>query len=90
MHTRGTKAPISECFPDEQLFVVQFDPWYAELVNYPITGKILEGWNKHDRDKFLHLVKFYIWDNPYLFKYYSDQIIRRSVRDHEIRSVLSF
>ena len=90
MCTKGTEAPISECFPDKQLFIVQSNPWYIVIVNYLITGKNPKGWNKHDMDRFLHWVKFYIWDDPYLFKYYSNQIVRRSVPDHEIGSVLSF
>jgi len=58
--TRGTKGPIYECFPDEQLFIVQSNPWYVDIVNYLVTAKLLEDWNKHDRDRFLHRVKFYI------------------------------
>jgi len=80
---RGTEAPISECFPYERLSVVQYDPWNADIVNYFID-MILEGWNKHDRDKILHLVKFYIWNGPYLFKYYSNQIVRKCVPDYEV------
>ena len=30
-------------------------------------------------------MKFYVWDNPYLFKYYSIQTVRGCVPDHEIR-----
>ena len=90
MCARGIEAPISECFPNEQLFVVQSDLWYANIVNYLITSKIPKGWNRDDRARFLHLVKFYIWDDPYLFKYCFDQIVRRCVPDHEIRSVLFF
>ena len=58
--TSGTKAFISKCFPDEQLFVVQSNPQYANTVNYLVTGKLAKGWNKHDRNRFLTLVKFYI------------------------------
>jgi len=66
VYTRGIKAPISECFADEQLFTVYYDPWYTDVVNHLVTGKLLEAWNKHDRDRFLHFMKFYIWDYPYL------------------------
>ena len=44
-------------------------------MNYLVTSKIPEDWNKHDRDRFLHLVKFHIWDDPCLFKYYSNQLL---------------
>ena len=45
-------------------------------MNYLVTGKLPEVWNKHDRDRFLNLVKFHICNDPYLFRYCSDQIIR--------------
>ena len=77
-------------FPDEQLFVVHSNPWFADIVNYLVSSRIPEGWTKNDRDKFFYLVKFFVWDDPYLFKYCSDQIFRRCVPDHEIRTVLSF
>lgn len=35
-------------------------------------------------------MKFFIWDDRYLFKYCPDQILRRCIPDHEIKSVLSF
>jgi len=77
--TRGTEAPTSECFPDEQLFVIHSDSWYAKIVNYLMTGKLPKGWNKHDRGRFLHLGKFYICDDSCLSKYCYDQIMRRCV-----------
>ena len=54
-------------------------------MNYLITGMIPEGWNSHE-----HLVKFYIWDDSYLFKYYSDQFVSRCVFDHVEMSILCF
>ena len=59
-------------------------------MNYLVSSMIPEGWNKHDRDRFLHLVKFYIWDDPYLFKHCFDQIVRRYAPDHDMRRILSF
>jgi len=59
-------------------------------VNYFIAGRIPEGWTKNDRDRFFHLMKFFIKDGPYLFKYCSDHDFRRCIPDHEVRSVLSF
>jgi len=55
-----------------------------------VTGKIPISWSKHDKDQFFSLVKFFYWDDPYLFKYCSDQIFRRCIPDNEIRNVLSF
>ena len=33
--------PIGDSFPDEQLFALVHCPWYADTVNYPVTGQIL-------------------------------------------------
>ena len=85
-----SESSVSGCFPDEQLYAVHPDPWYADIVNYLVAGRIPEVWTKNDKDRFFHLVKFFVWDDPYLFKYCSDQVFRRCIPDHEIRSVLSF
>ena len=34
--------------------------------------------------------KYYVWDDSYLWRFCSDQIIRRCVPNHEFHSVLSF
>jgi len=43
VYTRGAKAPTFECLPDEQLFVIHSNPWYADIVNYLVTTKLLES-----------------------------------------------
>jgi len=70
--------------------VVQSDTWCTNIVNYLVTGMIPKGWNTYDKDRVVHLVKFYIWDDPYLFEYYSNKIVRRCVPDHKAISILSF
>jgi len=35
-------------------------------------------------------VKFFVWDDPYLFKYCLAQVSGRRIPDNEIRGVLSF
>jgi len=35
-------------------------------------------------------VRIFFWDDPYLFKYCPDQIVRRYIPDHEIPSVINF
>ena len=32
--------PIGGSFPDEQLFALVHCPWYADIVNYLVTGQI--------------------------------------------------
>lgn len=82
--------PINDIFPDEQLFGISHLPWFADIVNYLATGRIPNHWTKQDRNKFFNEVKQFFWDDPYLFKYCPDQIIRRCVPDSECISVISF
>ncbi|XP_052211219.1 uncharacterized protein LOC127814034, partial [Diospyros lotus] len=88
--------PIHDNFPDEQLFKVNVIrassvvPWYADIANYLATGLIPDHWSKQDRHKFFRKVRTFFWDEPYLFKYCPDQIIRRCIPDHEQQSVINF
>ncbi|PRQ60447.1 putative nucleotidyltransferase, Ribonuclease H [Rosa chinensis] len=83
-------TPINEYFPDEQLFVVDNLPWYADIVNYLVSKFLPADLNKQQKKHFLSTVKHYFWDDPYLFKYCSDQIIRRCVSHEETQSILTF
>ncbi|CAN6720271.1 unnamed protein product [Malus baccata var. baccata] len=83
--------PLRESFPDEQLFAVQFcTPWFADMVNYLVKGVVHPDLTLQQKKKFLSDVKHYFWDEPYLFKYYPDQIIRRCIPEAEQESVLRF
>ncbi|CAN6691834.1 unnamed protein product [Malus baccata var. baccata] len=83
--------PISETFPDEQLLSVQVSaPWYADLVNYLVTKQVPSTLNKFQSDKLKKDARFYVWDDPYLWKYCSDQVIRRCVHESDFHSILSF
>ncbi|CAN6720968.1 unnamed protein product [Malus baccata var. baccata] len=84
-------VPIPETFPDEKLMSIEVSmPWYADLVNYLASKVIPREFNKNQRDKLKHDARNYVWDDPYLWKYGSDQIIRRCVHDSEIQSILNF
>ena len=83
-------VPIKDTFPDEQLLAVSALPWFADIVNFLVTGNMPPAWTTLDKRKFLVEVKSFFWDDPYLFKYCSDQIIRRCVPDDEVSSILSF
>ncbi|XP_026460976.1 uncharacterized protein K02A2.6-like, partial [Papaver somniferum] len=55
-----------------------------------ILGRMPSRWSRQDRYKFLAEVKHFLWDDPYLFKYCPDQIIRRCVPNTEQKDVISF
>ncbi|XP_040369365.1 uncharacterized protein LOC121051257, partial [Rosa chinensis] len=80
--------PLQETFPDEQLFGIEVSvPWYADIVNYLVTRTFPDTLSKA---KFLKMARHFIWDEPYLWKHCSDQVIRRCVPESEHRSILSF
>ena len=65
--------PIPETFPDEQLLSIEVsEPWYADLVNYLVTKQVPSTLDKYQRDKLKKDARFYVWDDPYLWKYCPD------------------
>ncbi|XP_071719159.1 uncharacterized protein [Rutidosis leptorrhynchoides] len=64
-------------------------PWFAHIVNYLVTKRVLEQWSKHRKDYFLSQVKHYIWDDPVLYRISPNQIIRRCVAEDEHRDILA-
>ena len=67
---------LNESFPDEQLMSVEVLPWYADIINYLVTGQLPEHWTKQDKTKLFAEIKNFFWDDLYLFKYCADQIVR--------------
>ncbi len=84
-------SPLSDVFPDEHLYVLHGKlPWYADIVNYIVTKRLPKNLSRAQKDKLRHEAKFYIWDEPYLLKICSDQVLRRCVPDNEIKLILRF
>ncbi|CAN6725392.1 unnamed protein product [Malus baccata var. baccata] len=78
-------VPIIQTFPDEQLMSVKVsEPWYADLVNYLVSKHVPSELLKHQGDKLKKEARFYVWDDPYLWKYCPDQVIRRCQRTGNI------
>jgi hypothetical protein len=84
--------PISETFPDEQLMHIAHNPtpWFPDIVNYLVTGQMPLHWGQQDKLKFLSKVKTFLWNDPYLFKYCPDQIIRKCIPKFDQTNVISF
>ena len=82
--------PINENFPDEHIFTMCKEPWYADITNYLTTGQTPSNWSGQDKHRFMKQIRFFFWDEPYLFKYWLDQIIRRCLPEDEHQSVLAF
>ena len=90
LESNSNGVPIGDSFPDEQLFSLVHCLWYADIVNYLVTGQIPTQWTSQQKKKFLADIKNYYFDDPYLFKYCLDQFMRRCVPNDEQIRILTF
>ncbi|RVW49192.1 Transposon Ty3-I Gag-Pol polyprotein [Vitis vinifera] len=81
--------PINDDFPEESLMLVKKVPWFAHIANYLVTGEIPSEWSSQDKKNFFAKVHAYYWEEPFLFKYCADQIIRKCVPEQEKHGILS-
>ncbi|GJV66550.1 reverse transcriptase domain-containing protein [Tanacetum coccineum] len=63
-------------------------PWFADFANYHAGNFVVKGMSSQQKNKFFKDVKHYFWDDPYLFKIYVDQVIRRCVHGQEAIDIL--
>ncbi|XP_061365658.1 uncharacterized protein LOC133308943 [Gastrolobium bilobum] len=98
----GPEVVIKEEFPDERILAISIvsqlvhdqvlsvdtPPWFADFANYRAAGAMPKDFTYQQRKIFLHDVRRYIWDEPYLFYRCSDGVIRRCIPEEEQKSVL--
>ncbi|RDY06995.1 Retrovirus-related Pol polyprotein from transposon 17.6, partial [Mucuna pruriens] len=83
--------PIRDEFPDEQLLHIKTaTPWFADICNYVATSHFPPEASRNNKDKIQSDAKYYIWDDPYLWRLCSDKVIRRCIPNVKINSVLQF
>ena len=88
--TEKEEAKLTENFPDEQLFKVSFQiPWYADIVNYLAYGVVPQEFSYQQKRKLRTDNKYYIWDDPLLFKRGANMIIRRCMPESEQCKILN-
>ena len=59
--------PVREHFFDEYLFKLDLHtPWYADIVNYVVTGKLHSHFSYNQKYKLKSESKHYVWESPYL------------------------
>ncbi|RVW64460.1 Retrovirus-related Pol polyprotein from transposon 17.6 [Vitis vinifera] len=81
--------PINDDFPEESLMSVDLAPWYSHIANFLVTGEVPSEWSAQDKRHFLAKIHAYYWEEPFLFKYCADQIIRKCVPEQEQSGILS-
>ncbi|GJW61721.1 reverse transcriptase domain-containing protein [Tanacetum coccineum] len=87
------KKEINEMFPLETLNMVSFrgdasTPWFADFANYHAKNFIVKWMSSQPKNTFFKDVKHYFWDEPFLFKICTDQVIRRCVHGQEAIDIL--
>nr|GEU53259.1 reverse transcriptase domain-containing protein [Tanacetum cinerariifolium] len=84
---------INESFPLKTINLVSTrgnlsTPWFADFANYHAGNFIVKGMSSQQKSKLFKDVKQYFWDDPFLFKIYADQVIRRCVHGQEAIDIL--
>nr|GEX52014.1 reverse transcriptase domain-containing protein [Tanacetum cinerariifolium] len=81
---------INENFLLETLGSLSRDstPWLADIANFHARNFIKKGLTSQQKKKFFKDVKHYFWDDPYLFRICTDQIIRRCIHRQEAFDIL--
>nr|GEY41926.1 DNA-directed DNA polymerase [Tanacetum cinerariifolium] len=83
---------INVTFPLETLNKVahhdQSTPWFADFAIYHVRKFIIKGMTTQQKQKNFKDVRHYFWDDPYLFKTYADQVIRRCIAGQEAIDIL--
>jgi hypothetical protein len=73
--TNMQELPINDFLHDDMLLkVTDFNPWYANIVNYMVSGYVPLGKN---RRKLQVKSRCHLWDDPYLYHVCSDGLLRR-------------
>nr|GEU52999.1 reverse transcriptase domain-containing protein [Tanacetum cinerariifolium] len=58
-------------------------PWFADYANYHAGIFVVKGMSSQQKNKFFKDVNHYFWDDPFLFKIFDDQVIRRCVHSQK-------
>ncbi|GKC46053.1 reverse transcriptase domain-containing protein [Tanacetum coccineum] len=88
------KKEINETFYLETLGMISFHgdsstPWFADIANYHAGNFVVKGMSSQQKKNFFKDVKHYFLDDPYLFRIYADQVIRRCVYGQEAVDILT-
>ena len=74
--------PVNDDFL-ESLMLMEVAPWYAHIANYLVTREVPSEWKTQDKKHFFAKIHSYYWEEPFLFKYCADQIIRKCIPEQK-------
>ena len=86
----GDKAEIDDTFRDEHVLAASQDliPWFTDFANYLASDIVPPDLSFHQMKKFIHDVKNFFWDEPYLYRSCANGLIRHCVPEVEMFSGL--
>jgi len=87
MSTVETKEPsINDFLQDDMLLKVKTShPWYANIINFIVSGYVALGEN---RKKLTYESRRHLWDAPYLYQVCTDGLLRRCVPTIEGQKII--
>jgi len=85
--TNKEKAIMVE-FSDEKLFVVRERSWFADMTNFKTGNIVPDDLDWQLKRKFFKDANYYLWDDPYLFKVSTDDLIRCCVAGEEANNIM--
>ena len=66
---QAEEREIAKNFPNEQLFQLSLQsPWYADIMNFLACGIMPPEFSYQKRKKLRIDSRYYIWDDPLLFR----------------------
>ncbi|RDY11459.1 hypothetical protein CR513_03865, partial [Mucuna pruriens] len=68
----------------------KIEPWFADIFHFLIASTFPQEASKSYKYKIQSDANYFVWDDPYLWRFYSDKIIRKCIPDHKIQLVLQF
>eukprot|EP00253_Pinus_taeda_P016303 PITA_16303 len=81
-------SPVEDKFPDEYLFVVTTKtPWFADMANYLVTGKLPSHLFPKERRKIIEESSRCSWISNELYKTGPSFVFKRCVREDEMPDI---
>ncbi|XP_031260845.1 uncharacterized protein LOC116119030 [Pistacia vera] len=76
---REEEKSINEYFPEGS--------WFADIANYLAHKVLPPGMNSQRRKFFFADLKYYFWEDPFLYKHCADQMIKRFMPEEEMMNI---
>ncbi|GJZ99610.1 hypothetical protein Tco_0672161 [Tanacetum coccineum] len=79
-------SDVGDNYPRETLMEITTNdtPWFADFANYMVGDVIPKGMTYQQKKKFFSNLKNYFWEDPYLFKVWSDGILDAMSQDQKL------